>query len=232
MQGTDFNEEFSEAAPDRNYRERRSYPGAETSNPEFRWNKRHLALLYEDINYNKVGVDSSRIQELLRGRTTVLSTKVVETYCWDRLPVINYEVPKQPVFGTHTYLWVTKNKRNIVSKEGREKLSEHLSNCNPHFPYLYGLQHHNRFKRGIKVYIVEGLFLGRHGTVVGHLAGFDITNDRAPVLKILTVDSRNRLEVVNILQHLVKIIDFHQQIDFAIPTLSQHTLPTTTTNFN
>ena len=67
--------------------------------------------------------------------------------------------------------------------------------------------------------------------MVGHSTGFDITNDLAPVLKILTVDSRNRLEVINILQHLVKIIDFHQYIDFAIPTLSQHTLPTTATNF-
>ena len=188
MQSTDFHEEFSEVAPDRNYRERKSYPGAETSDPEPPWNKRHLALLYEDINYNKVGVDSSKIQELLSGRTTVLSTKVVQTYCWDRLPVVNYEVPEQPVFATHTYLWVTKNKRNTVSKEGREKLSEHLGNCNPHFPYLYGLQHHNRFKRGIKVYIIEGVFVGRHGTVVGHLTGFDITNDQAPVLKILTVD--------------------------------------------
>ena len=119
-------------------------------------------------------------------------------------------------------MWVAKNKKSVNSKEAREKLNEHLGNCDPHFPYLYGLQHYNRFKQGTKVYILEGYYSGRHGSVVGHLRDFDITDKSTPVLKILTVDSANRPEVVNILQHLVKIIDFHNPIDFYIPTLSKH----------
>ena len=126
------------------YKKKIGYQGVQTSYPEPAWNKRHLVFLYEDISHNKAGVDFPRIQEIQRGKTTVVSSKVVLTHCWDKLPVINFVVPKQPVFGTRTYFWITKNKKNIHSKEAQEKLSEYFSSCNPHFPYLLGLQHHNR----------------------------------------------------------------------------------------
>ena len=211
--------------------DREGYQGVETSYPEPAWNKRHLVFLYEDISYNKSGVDLSRLQELQAGNTTVVSSKVVLTYCWDKLPAINFVVPKQPVFDTRTYFWITKNKRNINTKEALEKLSQYFSDCNPHFPYLLGFQHHNRLRRGTKVYILEGPFAGRHGSVVGHLCDFNILDDRAPVLKILTVDFSNRLEVVNVLQHIVKIIDLHNRIDFAIPALNSYSFPITPSNF-
>ena len=220
-----------ERAETRLYQRKIGYQGAQTSYPEPAWNKRHLVFLYEDIGYNQSGVDFSRIQELEIGKTTVVSSKVVLTYCWDKLPITEFVVPKQPVFDTRTYFWITKNKKNINSTEAREKLSEYFSSCNPHFPYLLGLQHHNRFKRGTKVYILEGPFSGRHGSVVGHLRDFDILDEKSPVLKVLTVDSSNRLEIVNVLQHIVKIIDLHNRIDFAIPTSNSYSFPTRPSNF-
>ena len=81
------------------------------------------------------------------------------------------------------------------------------------------------------MYILGGPFSGRHGSVVGHLRDFNILDERSPVLKILTVDSLNRLEIVNVLQHIVKIIDLHNRIDFAIPTLNSYYFPTTPSNF-
>ena len=81
------------------------------------------------------------------------------------------------------------------------------------------------------MYILEGPFSGRHGSVVGHLRDFDILDEKSPVLKILTVDSSNRLEIVNVLQHIVKIIDLHNRIDFSIPTLDSYSLSTTPSNF-
>ena len=125
-----------ERAETRLYQRKIGYQAAQTSYPEPAWNKRHLVFLYEDIGYNESGVDFSRIQDIQRGKTTVVSSKVVLTHCWDKLPVINFVIPKQPVFDTRTYFWITKNKKNINSKEARGKLSEYFSSFNPHFPYL------------------------------------------------------------------------------------------------
>ena len=90
-----------------------------------------------------------------------------------------------------------------------------IKHCNP---YLFGKQHHNRFKIGTKVHILEGYFTGLHGVVVGHKQGFDLLDERTgPSLKILIVNIAGVYEVINVAQWVVKLIDLHEVLPFAIP---------------
>ena len=103
-----------------------------------------------------------------------------------------------------------------------KSLVDHFGSCNWNFPLLLGSQHNNRFKRNTKVYVLSGIHQGKHGIVVGHGNGFDLkaggTGSKSPLLKLLLVNQLSgECKHNNVHQDLVKLVDLHNQIDYAVP---------------
>ena len=119
--------------------------------------------------------------------------------------------PKVTLDCSHTFLWLYKSKKGfcleaklapahakVARLDKKDPLGEHFLKINHCNPYLFGKQHHNRFKIGTKVYILEGYFSGLHRVVVGHKQGFDLLDERTgPILKILIVNIAGVYEVQN-----------------------------------
>ena len=108
----------------------------------------------------------------------------------------------------HTFEWKV---LNIGPKGGRTKQSEIdllYGVTNVGNAYLWGANHHNRLRRGTKVYMVKGELIGRHGTVVGHVPGFSIHNHPRSVHYIVVLLSSGCAEAVR--QDHIKLVDLHQ----------------------
>ena len=87
---------------------------------------------------------------------------------------------------------------------------------------MFGTQHYNMLIRGAKVYILSDHFKNYFGVIVGHTPDFDIKSNTPPNLKIIITDS---LEITTPEIHtdskwIVKLINFHDTINSAVPTKS------------
>ena len=75
------------------------------------------------------------------------------------------------------------------------------------------------------MYVLSGAYKGRHGTIIGHDSGFNLKawgspTGKSPLLKVLLVCPIVKyLEVKSIYQDVVKLVDLHDQLDFAVPAL-------------
>ena len=127
-----------------------------------------------------------------------------------------------------TLFWRTEIKKTKKADEREDvrniELLEHYRKCNWYMPLLLGSQHNNRFKRNTKVYVLSGEYKGRHGTIIGHDSGFDLkawgSGAKSPLLRVvLMCPSTRRLEVRNIHQDVVKLVDLHNKLEFALPAL-------------
>ena len=98
--------------------------------------------------------------------------------------------------------------------------------CNWHVPLLRGSQHNNRFKRNTKVYVLSGEEKGRHGVVVGHEPNFDLKawgtpEGKLPLLYVVFARGHyGKLEVKAVRQDVVKLVDLHGFLPFAVPMLA------------
>ena len=214
---------------------KRSWPGAMTGGDELEWGKRDLIHLYEDYNFEgspegmrmsdfDLAPEFSRFKHLPPHNTTLMQSTFEHSTFNNQVMCDENEVKT-----TETLFWRT-GIRNVTTTEDREfvrkqELVEHFANCDWYFPLLLGSQHNNRFKRNTKVYVLSGVYKGRHGTVVGHDSCFDVKawgspTGKSPLLKVLLVCPIVKyLEVKSIYQDVVKLVDLHDQLDFAVPAM-------------
>ena len=223
-----------------------SWPSAETHEPD--WNKRELVHFFEDLDFEGAeegifkGLDYSpaytSFKNLPPSKTTICGT-TFEHRTWNAKLLCdkNEEVTKVKLFwSTETEYVPTKvfgswaeNKELIRIT----KLNDHFKSGNWSFPLLLGSQHNNRFKRDTKIYVLSGEHKGKYGTVVGHGTNFDLnrwgtelgidphhfTDNRAPLLKVLLICPLGVLKIHDIRQDIVKLIDLHRKLKFALPAL-------------
>ena len=215
---------------------KRSWPGVTTGGDEPEWDKRDLIHLYEDHNFkgstegvrmieSDLALEFCRFKQLPTHRTTLVqSTFEHSTYNNQVMSDENQVKTKETLFWrTGIRKVTTRKEREIVRKK---KLMEHFANCNWYFPLLLGSQHNNRFKRNTKIYVLSGVYKGRHGTVVGHDSCFDLKAGKLLLLKVILVCPLTEyLEVKSIYQDVVKLVDLHNQLDFAVPALCASGFP-------
>ena len=222
------------------------WPRAETFSPD--WDKRELVHFFEDLDFEGTeegifeGLDYSpeytRFKQLPASKTTICGTTFEHRTCNAKpLGEENEEVTKVKLFwSTESEYVPTKVFRSWA--ENNEllritRVNEHFKSCNWSFPLLLGSQHNNRFKRDTKVYVLSGEHKGKHGTVVGHGTNFHLnrwgtelgidphhfTDNRAPLLKVLLINHLGVLKIHDIRQDIVKLIDLHKKLTFALPAL-------------
>ena len=227
-----------EEEDERTRNSRRSYPGVIIGYPEPHWNKKLLPYLYEDIRYTGTATDyffdgkpQNRLEDLPKSQIAVVSISLCVE---DKEQIIKSEqfvsggsiktlvTLKEENSLNRVLWWKTPYVKGINTPEKEEERLKHWRSVNSYHPYLFGKQHFNRLIRGTKVYVLSGTFKDYYGTVVGHKGGFDINNNKAPRLKILLTDSEGISPplIYIISQWIVKIIDFHNKVGFAIPTKS------------
>ena len=104
--------------------------------------------------------------------------------------------------------------------------SDFFERCNWYMPLLRGSQHSNRFKRNTKVYVLSGEEKGRHGVVVGHEKNFDLKawgtpEGKSPLLYVVFARKYyGHLELKAVRQDVVKLVDLHGRLPFAVPILA------------
>ena len=117
----------------------------------------------------------------------------------------------------------------------KKGLVKYFNYVNWSFPFLLGSQHTNRFKWNTKVFILSGILEGRHGTIIGHGSNFNLKrwgsklgtglhhfiDNRSPLLKVLLICPKTGiLELHGGRQDTVKLVDLHDILGFASPSLS------------
>ena len=115
--------------------------GYQTSYPEPYWDKRLLLLLYEELSYPSTHYDVDMVAQLEVDPTIIITTPI---HSEDRTTVL------------HTFEWKV---LNIGPRGGRTQQSEInllYGVTNFENAYLWGANHHNRLRRGTKVYLVKG----------------------------------------------------------------------------
>ena len=174
--------------------------GYQTSYPEPYWDKRLLPLLYEDLTSPSTRYDVDMVAQLEVHPTITITTSI---HSEDKTTVL------------HTFEWKVLNigPRGGLTLQAEIDLLYGVTNFEN--VYLWGANHHNRLRRGTKVYLVKGELKGEHGTVVGHVPGFSIRNNPRSVHFLIVILSSGRPEAVR--QDFVKLIDLHQQLPLGIP---------------
>ena len=208
------------------------------------WDKRDLVKLYEEISFKGsaagIGIEIAgvttnflHLQQLPIHHTTVSRSRFKHIAYGNKVVSLANEQVIEKVLYWHT---ATRNVTTTLKREVNRKkgISNHFLSVNWDFPLLLGSQHNNRFKRDTKVYVLSGEHKGRHGTVVGHGSGFDIrrwgseidtephyfTDNKSPLLKVVFCDKTGILKVHDIRQDTVKLVDLHDVLGFAFPSLS------------
>ena len=115
----------------------------------------------------------------------------------------------------HTFEWKVLNTGPRGGRTLQSEIDLLYGVTNFENPYLWGANHHNRLKRGSKVFMLKGELKGQHGTVVGHVPGFSIFNHCRSVHSLIVILSTGGAEHVR--QDFVKLIDLHQLLPFGIP---------------
>ena len=217
-----------------------SWPKAATYSPD--WDKRDLIHLYEELDFE--GAEEGILQDLeyspeytnfkkLRKEDTSICLSVFEhsSYNAKKVSETNEVITKKTLFWTtENFYKATKKFRSYGERQKDVRIfrqESHFTSCNWYFPLLLGSQHNNRFKRNTKVYILSGTHKGKHGTVVGHGKNFNVKrwgssweDNRSPLLKVLLIcPSTGLLGVHDIRQDIVKLVDLHQKLFFALPAL-------------
>ena len=225
---------------------KRSWPGEEIFGDKNvpSWDKRDLPKLYEDISFKgsaaglsieSAGATKSflHLKQLPIHHTTVARSTLNHTSYGNKVVSLANEKVVEEVLYWNT---ATKNITTTVERELNRKkgLVKHFLSVNWDFPLLLGSQHNNRFRRDTKVYVLSGEHKGRHGTIVGHGSDFDIRrwgseldtapdyfeNNKAPLLKVVLCEKTGILKVHDIRQDTVKLVDLHDVLGFAFPSLS------------
>ena len=211
---------------------KQSHPGVTCGGLEQNWDKRDLVDLYEDIAFGGS----------LEGTKMVPDELTTEFKDFKELPESLIQTRKSYFcHASHNGQDVTASEevkleeilywRAVAPKVQRDrkrqkKSKEHFEECNWYMPLLLGSQHSNRFKRNSKVYVLFGEHKGRHGVVIGHRIGFNIKEwgsptGKSPLLKLLMVNRETGyLEVRDVFQDVVKLVDLHDFLPFAVPMLA------------
>ena len=81
--------------------------------------------------------------------------------------------------------------------------------------YWLGSKHNNRLKSGTKVYMVEGAFKNKHGTIVGHVPGFSLFKDPRSVHRVQVLLASGCVKEVR--QDHLRLVDLYQELPLGIP---------------
>ena len=165
-------------------------------------------MLYKDLSYNKEEEVYPRVQDTALHEQVIISSGIYENSD-------NGPIKKQTLYWLtkHLTLW---NGEEIGTHESEVGRIEHFSLVDWENPYLFGAQHHNRFKRFTKVLITEGDYLNYHGIIVGHKKDFDILDDSPPIVKVLIGTG----QILELSQAILFLVDIHNKLPFAIPSLT------------
>ena len=195
-----------------------SWRGAfQTQYPDRDWDKTFLPLLYESVDFNTQSLEFmalTSLEEMVRSdKFTVISS---HTFGRVECVVNPPPLPRVNMVETHEKVFrcaVGDPDGSVKALLSDDTTYHHFKAVNLYNPYLAGGKYRNRFKRGTKVYCVGGPLVGEHAVVVGHAPGFDITDNKRPLLRLLFACSK----VFMVSQNYVVLVDLHGVLPFGVP---------------